>query len=75
MARERHCRRQEMAKWIEESRHADSKKKAAVPVNEMSLTAEQNGLIMDEWNLTFRNVFLVCFSSFYGGHICKNHRT
>jgi len=26
-------------------------------------------------NLTFPYVFLVCFSSLYGGHICKNHRT
>ena len=46
-----------MAMWIDESRNAAAKRKAAVPVNEMSLTAMRNGLIIDVWNLMFRNVF------------------
>ncbi len=46
MARESHYQRQGMAKWIEESRHADPKKKAAVLGKEMSLTAMRNGLII-----------------------------
>ena len=57
MARESHYQRQGMAKWIEESRNADPKKKAAVLGNEMSLTAMRNGLIIDVWNLRFRNAF------------------
>ena len=75
MARESHYQRQGMAKWIEESRNADSKKKAAVLGNEMSLTAMRNGLIIYVRALTLRSVFFMCFSSLYGGHICKIHRT
>ena len=57
MARESHYQRQGMAKWIEESHHADPKKKAAVLGKEMSLTAMRNGLIIKVWNLMFRNAF------------------
>ena len=77
MARESHYQRQGMAKWIEESRNADPKKKAAVLGKEMSLTAMRNGLIIkvcEDVNATQR--FLSCaFPCFFGGHICKIHRT
>ena len=30
---------------------------------------------MNVWKVMFRSVCLVCFSSLYGGHKCKYHRT
>ena len=65
-----------MAPWIESNNHvmqngkktAERVKKSCLPPCETT-----NRINCEELNVPLR--FLVCFSSSYGGHICKNHRT
>ncbi len=75
MARESHYQRQGMAKWIEESRHADPKREGGGigQRNELDRNAKRSNNGSVEPDVPQR--FLVCFSLFCGGHICKNYQT